>query len=322
MNDQVRRDGIRRRGARRPFGASATPLGLLVIGFVLVPICFALISHAASAQTLARISATKTVHIGFIPDQTPFANVGDDGKPTGYAIDLCNRVVDKIGQSVPGVAADYVQTSMVDAFKDVAAGRIDLLCGAVTITLLRREMVDFSQPIFITGMTALLRNDSPRDLRELFMGERGISPPRSPSLRPFFVSRVGVRSGTTTEAALRRAVTDGKYSTEVVGYATHAEGLAALEDRNIDAYFADEVLLAALLAQAQDPSGLVLGTRLVTREPYGIAMGRGDSDLRLLVDRVLTEFYATPEYVALLGKYFGAEASGIQKQISAQSNLE
>jgi ABC-type amino acid transport substrate-binding protein len=274
---------------------------------------------AARAQTLDRIAATRTIHIGFVPDQAPFAIVNEGAPPTGYAIDLCNRVVDKIRETVSGIAVNYVETSLVDAFDAVASGQIDLLCGAITIRLGRREKVDFSEPIFITGVSGLLRKDSPRDLRELFLGERTISPPRSPEMRPFSTSHVGVRSETTTEAALRRAIKEGGYGATVTDFATHEEGLAALEDRQIDAYFADHALLAALQARARHPGQLILGTRLLTQDVYGIAMKRGDADLRLLVDRVLSAFYATPDFAALLGTYFGPQATNLQSQIKAMS---
>ena len=46
-------------------------------------------------------------------------------------------------------------------------------------------------------------------------------------------------------------------------------------------------------------------------------MKRGDSDLRLLVDRSLSEFYAAPEFSDLLAGYFGKEAASLQKQIQS-----
>jgi ABC-type amino acid transport substrate-binding protein len=285
-------------------------------------VCLCLWSGAAPAQTLDRIAATKTIHIGYVPDQAPFAIANEGAPPTGYAIDLCNHVVVKIRESVPGVATNYVETSLVDAFDAVASGQIDLLCGAITATLGRREKVDFSEPIFITGMSGLLRKDSPRDLRELFLGERSVSPPRSPEMRPFSTSHVGVRSETTTEAVLRRAIKEGGYGATVAEFPTHEEGLAALEDRQIDAYFADHALLAELRARAHRPSRLVIGTRLLTRDVYGIALARGDADFRLLVDRVFTEFYATPDFAALLAGYFGAQAAELQSQIKASSMPE
>ena len=168
-------------------------------------------------------------------------------------------------------------------------------------------------------MSGLLRTDSPRDLRELFLGERTISPPRSPGLRPFATSRVGVRAGTTTEAILRRTVAEEGYGAEIVAFATHAEGLAVLESREIDAYCGDRSLLAELIRTARNPARLVIGSRLLTREPYGIAMKRGDSDLRLLVDRALSQFYPTPEFTELLTRYFGEQARAIQAQVLAGS---
>jgi polar amino acid transport system substrate-binding protein len=295
------------------------------IAFMLVLsgiLCLCLLPGAASAQTLDRIAATKTIHIGFIPGQAPFAVQNAGGVPTGYAIDLCNRVVGRIRETVPAVSVNYVETGLADAFNAVATGQIDLLCGAVTATLGRRETVDFSQPIFVTGMSALLRTDSPRDLRELFLGERTISPPRSLEMRPFSTSHVGVRAETTTETVLRRAVSEGGYGATIVGFPTHEEGLSALEARQIDAYFADRALLVGLLAGAHRPSRLILGTRLLTHDLYGIAMARGDADLRLLVDRVLSAFYATPDFAALLGTYFGDHAAELQSQIKASSMPE
>jgi polar amino acid transport system substrate-binding protein/glutamate/aspartate transport system substrate-binding protein len=282
-------------------------------------VALAAMSSGVPAQTLERIAATKTVQIGFVADQAPFASTSSDGVPTGYAIDLCAAVVRAIGRRFEGVTARYVNTTMTDAFKAIANGRIDLLCGAITATLERRESVDFSEPIFLTGMSALMHAHPQHYLRELFLGAHEISPPRSLEMAPFETLRIGVRIGTSTEAVLRQAVASGGYRAEIVGFAGHADGLAALEAREIDAYFADRGLLIALFAKARDPAALELGTRLFTREPYAIAMQRGDDDLRLLVDRALTEFYGTPEFSALLSRYFGHEAPQIGAQVIALS---
>jgi ABC-type amino acid transport substrate-binding protein len=294
-------------GALRP-GISKILWAVLLSSLAVAP---------AAAQTLERIAATKTVRIGFIADQAPFASKGSNGAPAGYAIDVCGKVVAAINHELGEAQAVYIETTLADAFAAVAGDRLDLLCGAITITLGRRELVDFSAPFFLTGASAALRTDSPRDLRELFLSERTISPPRSPALRPFSASRVGVRADTMTEVVLRRAVLDGGYETEVLRYANHADGLAALKSREIDAYFADRALLLGIVDRDRNAADLVLATRLFTTEHYGIAMKRGDSDLRLLVDRSLSEFYAAPEFSDLLAGYFGDEASSLQKQIQS-----
>jgi ABC-type amino acid transport substrate-binding protein len=274
---------------------------------------------AATAQTIDQISATKSIRIGFVAGQAPFASREGGAAPAGYAIDLCGVVAEAIGRSVEGAKPEYVETTIAEAFDAVAAGKIDLLCGAISVTLSRRQLVDFSEPTFVTGMSALLRKDSPRDLRELFMGERTVSPPRSPEMRPFASSRIGVRAGTVTETVLRRAVTDGKYGAEILTFDTHAAGVAALVSRQIDAYFGDRALLFGSLAAMPGASDLFVANRLLTRELYGIGMRRGDPEFRLLVDRALSEFYAKPEFSALLTRYFGDQASAARAQIVAQS---
>ena len=136
------------------------------------------LSESAMAGTLEKIAASKTLHIGFIDGQVPFAAKGAAGAPTGYAIDLCNAIFGSLRQQIPELQAVMVETTLTDAFHDILTGKIDLLCGAVIETLERRELVDFSQPIFITGMSALLRTDSPADVRDFVLSERQISPPR------------------------------------------------------------------------------------------------------------------------------------------------
>ena len=283
--------------------------------------CLATVS-VAPAQTLEQIAATKAVRIGFVVDHAPFASKSADRPPEGYSIDLCKKVVAEMAATIGSVQTNYIETTLAEGFSAVADGRIDLLCSAITITLTRREVVDFSEPIFVTGASAILRRDSPRDLRELFLGERTISPPRSLELRPFAKSRIGVRGGTTTEAVLKRAIVEGGYAAEIVVFPAHADGLRALEDRDVDAYFADRVLIARLLNTAEDASDIVLADRLLTNEFYAIAMKRGDSDLRLLVDRTLSKLYSDVEFLALLEKHFGGQAAAIEAQIRAQAIME
>jgi polar amino acid transport system substrate-binding protein len=109
---------------------------------VLALVCLAMTS-SAPAQTLDRIQATKTLRIGFIADHAPFASSESGGPPVGFAIDLCNEVVGQVDKHIPGVKVEYVETTITEAFGAVADDHIDMLCGAITATLDRRETVDF-----------------------------------------------------------------------------------------------------------------------------------------------------------------------------------
>ena len=267
---------------------------------------------AAGAGTLDTLPQRGILRIGYIVGEAPFSSSEPGKDPTGYAIDLCGKVADEIEHVVPHLKRDYVQLTLANGFDAVKNDQVDLLCGAITVNLDRREIVDFSQPIFLTGATALLRKDSPDYLQALFLDTPAV---RAVSQHLASTSAIGVRANTTTGAILREAGSIEMTKTRIEDFETHEDGLKALEDRKIDAYFADQVLLMNLAKRARDPSSLEVGDRLFTHEPYAIALRRDDANFRLLVDRALTDFYLSDDFLPLLETYFGSQAPMLHTQI-------
>lgn len=253
-----------------------------------------------------------SIRIGYVAGQAPFSSSKPAADPEGYAIDLCDRIADDVEHQIPELTREYVEMTLANGFEAVKNGQVDLLCGAITVNLERREIVDFSQPIFLTGATALLRNDSPAYLQPLFL-ETPVA--RTVSEDVASTSTIGVRANTTTRATLHEAQAFQGSSMKIADFETHKEGLVALEDRKIDAYFADRVLLIELAKQARDPSSLEVGDRLFTHEPYAIALPRNDSDFRLVADRALTDFFRSDDFMPVLITYFGTEAPMLNTQI-------
>lgn len=271
---------------------------------------------AATAATLDTIAERGSLRIGYIAGQAPFSSSKPGDDPVGYAIDLCGRIADDIEHQLPQLRREYVEMTLANGFEAVKNEEIDLLCGSITVNLDRREIVDFSQPIFLTGASALLRKDSPNYLQTLFLEKpvvQAVSERVSPS-----TNVIGMRANTTTSATLREALAIQESKTRLADFNTHEDGLKALEDRRIDAYIADQVLLISLAKRARDPSSLEVGNRMFTHEPYAIALRRGDADFRLLADRALTEFYLSDDFLPLLETYFGAEAPMLHTQIIMQ----
>ncbi|MBO9122936.1 amino acid ABC transporter substrate-binding protein [Rhizobium sp. 16-488-2a] len=278
-------------------------------------IAFSLSALTASAATLDGIIERGTVRIGYIDDEAPFSAAKAGAEPTGYAIDLCNRIADDIEHQVPELKREYVQKTLANGFDAVKDGEVDLLCGAITVNLERREIVDFSQPIFLTGASALLRKDSPDYLQSFFFDKPAVS---AVSQRAASPSVIGARANSTTGAALHDAMKGQASKTTIADFATHEDGLKALEDHKIDAYIGDQVLLTSLATRARDPSLLEVGNRLFTHEPYAIALPRNDADFRLLADRALTDFYLSDDFLSVLDTYFGADAPMLHTQIIMQ----
>lgn len=269
-------------------------------------------AFAAAAATLDTITERNSVRIGYIADEAPFSSSKPGINPTGYAIDLCGKIADELERQVPQLKREYIEMTLANGFDAVKNGEVDLLCGAITVTLKRREIVDFSQPIFLTGATALLRKDSPNYLQTLFLDKPAV---RSVSQSVASTRVIGVRASTTTGTTLREALATQASKTRLADFETHEDGLTALEDHKIDAYIADQVLLISLAKRARDPSSLEIGDRLFTHEPYAIALRRDDANFRLLADRALTYFYLSDDFLPLLEAYFGAEAPMLHTQI-------
>lgn len=283
--------------------------------FLLASLALCLSAFAAGAATLDTLAQRSSVRIGYIADEAPFSSGKPGAIPMGYAIDLCGKIADEIERQVPQLKREYIEMTLTNGFDAVKNGQIDLLCGAITVNLKRREIVDFSQPIFLTGATALLRKDSPNYLQTLFLDKPAVRPV---SQHVASTRVIGVRASTTTAATLREALATQVSETRLADFETHEAGLTALEDHKIDAYIADQVLLISLAARARDPSSLAIGDRLFTHEPYAIALRRDDADFRLLADRALTDFYESDDFLPLLETYFGAEAPMLHTQIIMQ----
>ncbi len=252
----------------------------------------ALLATAASAQTIDRIKETGLLKLGYRVDAAPLSFKTEDGKPSGYTPLVCAELAQGILNTlqIPNLDVEFVEVGAQDRFDKVASGEIDLLCGASTITLARRAVVDFSIPVFADGTSILLPLNGSDSFNEL-AGKK-----------------LGVRRGTTTETALTNTLTTAGIFAEVVRFADHDAAMSAMENGELDAYFADQSILAALWLSSEHRGNMKLSNVILTVEKHGLAMKRGDTEFRLLVDGLLSTMYAR----GLMQQIFETTLPGIQ----------
>jgi polar amino acid transport system substrate-binding protein/glutamate/aspartate transport system substrate-binding protein len=257
---------------------------------LLIVIAF-LWSSAATAATLDLIRESKSIRIAYREDAPPFSYKREDGQPAGFMVDLCRVVAQHIAQQlkVADLKLVYVPVTAAERFDAIKRARADLLCEATTATLARRELVDFSLPTFVDGVSLMIRVGGPDNLKA--MAGR----------------KIGVLGGTTAEAALRSTLRRDAVDAEVVPMSTHREGIARLDDDKIVAYFADRAILTYLVRDSKAPAELRLGEQYLTVEPYALAVPRGEGEFRLAVDRALSQIYRSGEIIALFRGAFGAD---------------
>ncbi len=262
------------------------------------------LSAGETGSTLERIAQSGTVRIGFRESEPPMSFLGDGKQPTGYSIDLCNRIVteikDKLGK--PDLAVEYIPVTASNRFEAVARHEIDILCGATTKTLARSELVDFTQLTFVTGASLLSLESAEIN---------GISDLQG--------KKVAVVEGTTTIVNLKQALKDAitVSDVQVVPVASAAEGIAALQNGEVDAFSSDQVVLIGLVVSQKSPRKFAIADELFSYEPFALAVRRNDSEFRLLADRVLSQLYRSGQITPIYAKWFGSLSSEVPSLLEA-----
>lgn len=255
---------------------------------VIAVAALSLAAFAAQAQTLADVKKRGSLRIGYSETSVPFSFKGSDGQPAGYSVDLCQRIAAAIAsKSGSAVKVDWVPLTPATRLDAVATGKVDMECGTTTVTLARREKVDFSLPIFVDAATIMARGASAKSLAEL-QGKK-----------------VAAAEGTTTLPALERALNKRFIKADIVKTKSVAEGFEMLKAGQVDALASDRVALVGTFLQAGGAEGLGVFQEDLSYEPYAIVLRKGDTEMRLLVDRVLAQIYRGGDIEAIYGRWLG-----------------
>ncbi|HEY6509317.1 MAG TPA: amino acid ABC transporter substrate-binding protein [Vicinamibacterales bacterium] len=245
--------------------------------------------------TLKRIIDSRQIRLGYLKDLSPFSFAGADGRPRGYSIELCHRVVSGIRNNY-GVAVldiQWVEVTSSNRFQRVADGTVDLECGASAISLSRLRLVDFSAMIWIDSKTFLVKRGQPLRTQADLAGKK-----------------LAVVEGTSTEKVLRdvllgQVLGGGPVTTEVVVVKDRQEGVDALVQGSVHAFAADRMVLAGLARATPDPGQLALADFQFAYEPYGLPLRRNEADFRFAVNQVLAGLYRSGAIKEIAHRWFG-----------------
>lgn len=241
-------------------------------------------------DTLAKLKATKQITVAYSTDSLPFSFVNEKKEPAGYSIDLCKRVIAQLAMAtgVPDLKVDWVPGTVGERILLVASGKADLDCANTTATLTRMKDVDFSSLIFLESGGLLVKEGS-----------------QIQKLADLSGKSIGVIAGTTTEARVSALLKERLINAKLTRLRDGNEGVAMLESGFVDAFASDKVKLVGLGLQAKNPKALVLLAEDLSVEPLAFALPRGDSALRLEVNRALTQVYASGAIEGIFRQWLG-----------------
>ena len=205
-----------------------------------------------------RLSSADTpeLRLLFVGDAAPFSSVGARGAAEGYVVTLCERIATALR---PGRSPSWRETAIADGLDLLARDEADLLCGPVSDTVTREQHVDFSSPIAIGGIGAVLRPDAPPWLlRLLRIGEADPVPPRALLAKLDWPRRIAVLRGGTAAAWLDAVLARAQGDVVTVPVADYDEAARRLVEGDVGAWVGEWVVLSQRVKLEARLAGMTL----------------------------------------------------------------
>lgn len=269
-------------------------LGLLLTLLLMVVTLSACSSAASQKNVLREDKQTKTITWGVKADTKLFGLMDvKDNQIKGFEIDLAKAMTKQIlGKDGK---ARFIQVTSQTRMPLLRNGNIDAIMATMTITPERAKQVDFSRSYFDAGQAILVKNGSPiKNVKDL--NHKGA----------IVLGVVGSNSVQNIKKFAPKA--------KVLQLTDYSQALTALKSGQGDALTTDNGILYGM--SIENPGYSVVGGTF-TKEPYGIAVDKGQGKLRDAMNDALTKVEKSGEYNQLLYKWFhkvrGFDLKGAQR---------
>jgi ABC-type amino acid transport substrate-binding protein len=219
------------------------------------------------------------LRIGTDATYPPFETVNTEtANPEGFDIDLITEVC-----RINGWKPEFVVTPFDGMIPGLQSKKYDVAISAMTITPERQGVIDFSDPYYLAGQTiAVPLADGVIRVPDDLKGKR-----------------VGVQLGTTGELMAQKI--DGA---KVFSYDNIGAAFIDMQNGNLDAVLNDYPTTQAYI-RAHKTAKMV--GDILSKENYGIALRKGDTELCAAINKALAEIRTSGKYRELHLKWFDTE---------------
>ena len=242
-----------------------------------------LLGAASAADLLATVKARGTLKIAMEGTYPPF-NFKDQktGQLAGYDVEVANLIAARLG-----LRPNFVTTEWSAILAGLAAGKYDVIVSQVGITDKRQLAFDFSTPYTYSSPQLIVRKND-KTLYAKLADLKG--------------KKVGVGQGSVFEQQVKAVP-----GIEVKSYPAAPENLQDLAIGRVDAALNDSLMVAYLLKNSTLP--IQAGALVGNVERMGVAMKKGNPELKAAIDKVLRDAAADGSLKAVSIKWFGADVS-------------
>ena len=254
--------------------------------------CAAALACSAQAQetsTLKKIQQSGAITYGYREASFGFSYVDGSGKPVGYSIDICNRILEAIKAELkmPAIEVKYQLVTSVNRIPLVQNGTVDIECGSTTNLVERQKQVAFSPDIFRYNVRTAVRTDS------------GIK-----SIGDLQGKAVVTTAGTTSLRLLREADKGRNLEINNLSGKDHTDSFLMIESGRAAAFVLDDILLAGQIANARNPKEFAIVGESLRTENQSLMFRKDDPQFKALVDRVVGGMMQSGEMEKLYDKWF------------------
>lgn len=236
----------------------------------------------SNASVWQNAEKTKSITWGVKADTKLFGLMDvKDSKIKGFDADIARALTRQmLGKDAK---ANFVQVSSQTRIPLLKNGNIDAIIATMTITPDRAKIVDFSDSYFDAGQSLLVKKGSPiKNVRDL----------NKPGTKVIGV--VGANSVENIKKFAPKA--------KVLELQDYAQALTALKSNQGAALTTDNGILFGMAVE--NPGYQVVGGTF-TKEPYGIAINKGQTEMKSHVNKALKEIIKSGEYNQIIKKWFG-----------------
>ena len=221
--------------------------------------------------------AAKPLVIGMELNYPPFEMTDAAGTPKGVGVDMARALCDYLHRPI-----DIQNMPFEGLIPALKTGRIDLVISSMTATDERRKSIDFSDPYLSTGLSILVKKESPI---------QGIADVDKPGV--IVVLKTGTTSAIYARDHFKNATT----------LALQQDTACALEvvQGKADAFLYDQMSIYQFARKHPDTTrGLLTPFQ---RESWAIGIRKGNAGLEDQVNAFLRDFKARKGFDALGDKY-------------------
>ncbi|WNZ78799.1 ABC transporter substrate-binding protein [Pseudomonas sp. P105] len=243
-----------------------------------------LLAAAASLVFSASAMAAEKLKMGIEAAYPPFNNKDASGNVVGFDKDIGDALCAKMKVECSVVTSDW--DGIIPALN---AKKFDFLISSLSITEERKQAVDFTEPYYSNKLQFI----APKATED-FKTDKAYLAGKT----------IGAQRATLAGTWLEDRNMEDDYNVKVTLYDTQENAYLDLLSGRVDAILADKYVQYEWLKSKDGAAFEFKGDPVVESDKIGIAVRKGDDELRNKLNAALKEIVADGTYKKINDKYF------------------